>query len=154
MTNRPIIVGFFNPHSPDPIHALYPAPKNSAGYRLHRMVADVDAEVGKHYVHLFDRRNLYLSMPKVLSSVSHECAARVQIGSIAVGSTVVLLGHTVVRAFSDALSEPIKRTFFHPQVIDGVTWRTMPHPSGRCLSYNDPVFRRLAGMLLADLARE
>lgn len=154
MARRPIIIGLFNPHSADPLHALAPTPQGSSGYRLWSMVNEVDPAVGKLYRHVFDRRNLLTFDADVRKPVRHWLEAKRMIETFQEGDTVVTLGNEVCRAFSENLSSPIHRTPIHPQVIDGVTWRMLPHPSGRTLAYNDPVFRRLAGMLLVDLSRE
>jgi hypothetical protein len=36
----------------------------------------------------------------------------------------------------------------HPQERHGVTWRCIPHPSGRCRFYNEQTNRDLIGMML------
>lgn len=62
------------------------------------------------------------------------------------GSVVILLGREVQKAFA------IPRVLIHPQVRgNGVTYRQIPHPSGRCHFYNDPVNRSLVAMMLKEL---
>lgn len=63
------------------------------------------------------------------------------------GDRMVLLGDEVRRAFE------VERIFIHPQVRRGVEFRCVPHPSGRCLYYNNSLNRNLVGMMLEDLIR-
>lgn len=154
MANRPIIVGLYNPHSADLANALAPTPPGSSGHRLWSMLKDVDNEASKIYRHLFDRRNLVVLDGDVGKPRRYQDLAARMRRTFCPGDNVVLLGQEVCAAFSSNLSQPIARIPIHPQVIDEVIWRVLPHPSGRSLIYNDLVFRRLAGMLLSDLARE
>lgn len=126
---RPILLGIDNPYSKDVAHALLPHPKNCAGWRLWKMINDVSGMTKEEYAAKFDRRNLVDELP------------------IANGSVVVLLGEEVRQAFG------LKKLLIHPQVKNKVTYRQVPHPSGRCLFYNDPVMRRLVGIMLEDLCR-
>jgi hypothetical protein len=159
---RPIIVGFYNPYSFKEENALAPFPERSAGHRLWRMLADLPTIIlgsqafnaSTHpsvYMHLFDRRNLFTGYYPVGGHRTWNDAARRMLPSFPQGSTVVLLGHDVMEAFSTVMSERLERVLIHPQVVDGITWRWLLHPSGRSTHYNDPAFRVLAGMLLADL---
>jgi hypothetical protein len=38
-----------------------------------------------------------------------------------------------------------------PVVLDGVTYRQLPHPSGICRWYNDPTCAELAVLVLEEL---
>lgn len=65
--------------------------------------------------------------------------------------TVIILGNDVRRAMNSVLKTKIQKMLIHPQVVDGVTYRFVPHPSGRNLFYNDPTNRELIASLLEDL---
>lgn len=150
---RPTIVGLHNPHSADPEMALDPSV--ASGRRLWKMLDAFDPPAARVYRHAFSRRNLCPTAKETRSHSAMRRLAAEMVKEFVPGSIVVLLGDEVRLAFSRVLSEPIeKRLPIHPQVIDGVAWRVLPHPSGRTLAYNDPVFRSLAGMLLSDLTRE
>ena len=61
------------------------------------------------------------------------------------GRTVVLFGNEARDAFG------VPPTLVHPQEYGGVTWRQLPHPSGRCHWYNAPKNREVAALLLEEL---
>lgn len=157
---KPFLIGLSNPYSSDPAHALFPYPPRSAGHRLWRMLHELPehllttsqarhASVSKErYICAFERRNLTMvvnAKARHLTKMAH-----LHLERIPPGSQVVLLGHEVRRAFSAALRLEIRSELVHPQVIEGITWRWLPHPSGRVRLYNDPVLRMIAGMVLAD----
>lgn len=117
-------MGLDNPHSANPRCALHPRPKGASGSRLQKMSGLSESE----YLRRFDRRNVSThgtTLPE--------------------NATVVLLGDAVRQRFG------LKKLLILPQVKDGRTFRQIPHPSGRCLAYNDPVFRDLVGMMLRSL---
>ena len=157
---KPILVGLNNPYSADPVHALAPYPERSAGHRLWKMLGDVDSSRlsalafnASAYSHIyrdyFDRRNLFGARVPAAPAL-REVAAEKLVRGVPRGATVILLGAEVRACVGNVLSDKIKPILIHPQVIDGVTWRCLPHPSGRSTLYNDPVVRMLAGMVLAD----
>lgn len=109
--------------NPYPGEALYPDPVGCAGWRLWQMTG-----LSREAYLSIDRRNLDdLDLP------------------LKGGDTVVLLGDEVRRAFR------LPKLFLHPIVRDGVTYRQVPHPSGRCLFYNDPINQEIVGMLIRCL---
>lgn len=69
--------------------------------------------------------------------------------SIPEGSTVVVLGQGVRQFLRDAVRLP--RVLIHPVEFSGRTWRQIPHPSGLCRFYNDPVSREIVALLLEEL---
>lgn len=83
----------------------------------------------EEYEEAFDRRNLH----------THDG------DSVPEGAHVVLLGEGVRAHFG------IPKLLIFPQVVRGVTWRQIPHPSGRCLFYNDVVLREVVGQLLRSI---
>ena len=150
---KPILVGLSNPYSRFPEHALVPYPERSAGHRLYKMFEDVYAvkQCQPFYAASFDRRNLCSTQEQAEGlKRDHKVLAQEIAQTIPPGSTVILLGRDVLKAFTTE-ERPLKPTLIHPQVYDGITWRWLPHPSGRVTQYNDPVFRMLAGMTLADV---
>ena len=134
-----IIVGLNNPHSDDPKDALGIVPANSSGWRLWQ-ISGLDAY--DYLQHL--RLNLTImpsASPDYLAAVArkdfHEAFKKNKNVD-----HVIILGRTVQRAFG------LKPVLLHPQVVDGVEYRVIPHPSGRTLFYNDPVCRALVRSLL------
>lgn len=140
---RPVLLGMNNPISAEPRFALYPYPPGCTGYRLLRMLQTRRPEVGRReYLAAFDRRNLLSS----LSWDSVDAArAAVDLRGALTGRHVLLLGAGPRRALG------VPELLVHPQEIDGITWRQLPHPSGRCRWYNDEDCRALAATLLEDL---
>jgi hypothetical protein len=138
---KPIIIGIKNPHSSDPADALAPWPKNSSGYRLYSMLRDRAGVTEKQYLSRFDRWNLSDMDPGAPNTFIHH--------HIRTGATVLLLGDEVLRYFQPAIG--IERVLIHPQVSRHVQWRQIPHPSGLCRFYNDPLAREVVGMLLQDM---
>jgi hypothetical protein len=93
------------------------------------------------YMRLFDRRNLFASK----EDCPEEAVVRFK-SNIPDHAQVVLLGDVVRRTLQ------ISRLLVHPQTINGVTYRQIPHPSGLTRNYNDPMMRWLVGSLLLELA--
>lgn len=158
---KPLLIGLHNPYSERAADALAPFPDHSAGHRLWRTLADLRgsailsasalmAAVNKHaYMEAFDRRNLFVGPYPKTRLERHERAWRM-LRSIPDGACAIVLGVDVAQAFGTLLEEPLHKTLIHPQVRNGVTWRLLPHPSGRSTFYNDPITRTLVGMTLAD----
>lgn len=160
---KPILVGLVNPYSVYPANALAPYPERSAGHRLWKMLANVPVDDlricplalkasynRRDYMDAFDRRNLFIGeVPKRLAH--RQRGTRAFVDTVPLGATVIMLGTEVSDNISAVLTGTVSRLFIHPQVVDGVTWRLLPHPSGRSTVYNDPVIRTLAGLLLADV---
>jgi hypothetical protein len=150
---RPSIVGLHNPHSADPLDALNVVPLGATGHRLWKMINDVNPAASKHYLSAFDRFNLAGADWEAFDRDVLATRAAGIMADTDRGTTIVLLGSDVSRAFSRILSEPIRKVFLHPQAIDGRVWRLIPHPSGRTLFYNDEPTRLMVGMLLSNLIR-
>lgn len=161
--SKPILVGLLNPYSTLPNNALAPYPERSAGHRLWKTlqcVKSFDAHTGwsgfkasydrPYYMEALDRRNLFVDRVPYEPERRKNIAAKM-LKTFPQGVTVMLLGTEVLEAFSPILEEPLFKTLIHPQVRNGVTWRLLPHPSGRSRFYNDPATKALVGMLLADV---
>lgn len=143
---RPIIVAMNNPLSDDPAHALAPFPAGSAGHRLYRLLADrrPNGLLRRGYMQAFDRRNLVAG--KVWSMAGARDGARALLDELAgTRATVLVLGD------GPRLALGLPRIAIYPCQVGTVTFRQLPHPSGRCLWYNESAHRVLAGMLLEEL---
>lgn len=144
---RPVLVGMNNPVSSEPQHALFPYPPGCTGHRLLAMLQSrVPSVTRRQYLERFDRRNV-VSMQRFDAKTAKQGAIKLEQEFWGSGRTVVLLGADTVAAFGHP------RFLLHPQLIGGVTWRQIPHPSGRNLWYNDEVNRTLVASLLEDLFR-
>ncbi len=144
MTPRPWLIGESNPYGADPEMALYPDPPNSAGGRLCRAILGLTEA---QYLRSFERRNL-LSGSGAWSVYQAREAARRMMADIPSGTSVVLLGAKVWKAFMDAAhaedrlkargerGHPVL-SLFEPFATH-LGWTYLPHPSGRCLLWNEP----------------
>lgn len=133
-----------NPLSLDPEHALFPAPAGCTGHRIFRMLEEHNPGLLRaEYLRVFDRRNM-------LTAVKwNKGAARVAapgVWSRLVGRQVVILGSEPRLALGLPRAGEV-----YWREDDGVRWCSLPHPSGRCLWYNDRVNRLCAGLLLDEL---
>lgn len=141
---RPVIVGMNNPLSEDPRAALLPYPKKSAGWNLWRMAHDVCGVSRSEFRRSFEFVNL--------------CDARVwcpiaarrkydTIESAWEGRRVVLMGAAVLGVLH--LQRPSSGLIWQSRA--GYRWCSLPHPSGLCREYNNPIVRRVAGLRLEEL---
>lgn len=128
---KPVLIGTKNPYDGPP---LAPDPAGCSGWRLWKMLESRSGARAEDYVSAFIRTNL-----QELDSNSDMKAM------FEPGSTVVLLGDQVRKFFN------LPKLLIHPQVRDGISYRQIPHPSGRCRFYNDPIAREVVAILLADL---
>lgn len=136
-----VIVGMNNPLSMRPELALWPDPAGCTGWHLWRMLHRRCGASKRDYVRAFDRTNL------VIGPWSSS-AARERAGVMAKelrGRTAIVLGLEVARAFR------LPRLLIHPQEIDGVVWRQVPHPSGRNHWYNNADNRAMVELLLEEM---
>ena len=138
---RTVLIGMNNPLSRNPEHALWPAPPNCAGWRLWKMLDDRVPTDPLDYTSGFERINLCgkahwdrTAARRRAAKMLHELQGR----------TVIVLGAAVRDAFR------LPPVLVKPVVDRGVTWRQLPHPSGRCRWYNDPRHRKIAGLLLEE----
>lgn len=146
-STKPILIGINNPVSSQPGHELYPWPPGCTGDRIFEMLRSRVPEVTRHeYLDRFERRNL-VPHKVVSKKIARENAAKIECELFGTGRNVVLFGADVAGAFGHP------RLLLHPQVIGGVTWRQVPHPSGRNLWFNTPTNRDLVAMLLEELYR-
>ncbi len=137
-------MGMNNPVSTLPGYELYPLPEGCSGHRLWRMLSERTGATMRQYRDTFDRTNLVRGQDydgTRARARAHELTIALENS----GRTVVLLGQAVRAAFGHP------RLLVHPQEIGGCTWRQVPHPSGRCLWYNDAENRKVVAMLLEEL---
>jgi len=128
---KPLLVGESNPYGSDPRYALYPAPENSAGGRLCRLVMGLGI---RDYISRFDRANLCAGPWRIREARARalELLAERKVGAF------VLLGAKVQSAFGFTFAE---------NVVDDSGPRTfvfLPHPSGLSRSWNVPGAYELA----------
>jgi hypothetical protein len=142
---RPVLLGMNNPVSSDPAHALFPYPPGCTGWNLLEMLRERVPDITRsRYLRVFDRRNL------VDGKTWSRTAARERgmwMQNALRGREVVVLGEDVRRVIG------LDKLLIEPQVKNGITWRQIPHPSGRNLWYNDPQNRMLVAVLLEQLYR-
>lgn len=135
---KPILVGELNPHGLDPRTALFPRPKNGAGYRLcHNVLGLHEAD----YLRSFERINLCTGKWDAAEAMSRE----MEIAN-SPKTTLVLLGKKVAAAFgfSGGTSFRIEGVYDHAAVL-------LPHPSGLCRVWNDLLSVRAARALLTEV---
>lgn len=170
---KPILVGMNNPISIKAGHELYPLPEGCAGHRLYKMLQQRTGATMRQYVDSFERRNL------VCATQYERLAARARAYEMVSelrdsGRTVVLLGNSVRGAFdwviknercrycgngpcencmNTGLNDPngLPPLLVHPQIIGGVVYRQIPHPSGRNLWYNEPKNVKVVELLMEEL---
>lgn len=132
-----------NPLNSDPRYALFPAPTGSTGYRIWEMLHSKDPSIfRKDYIDGFERVNLVDD--RVWNSFVAESNAS-RLPSRYAGRTIVVFGEECRRAIG------LPKMLIHPVEQHGVTWRQLPHPSGRNLWFNDPECYDLAASLLHEL---
>lgn len=143
---KPILCGMNNPVSNDPEHSLWPQPPGCAGHRLAKMLCDVSMIGRGAYIKGFDRRNLLVG--RWVPTAAREAAQlfeHEQTEAEEKPAAVVLLGNDVRDAFRHA------PRLVHGYRRGGVTYRQVPHPSGRNPWYNDPDHRLVVGLMLEEL---
>lgn len=136
MKRKLLLVGEANPLSRDRAKALWPYP-GSAGGRFAAMLG-LDPDT---YLRHFERVNLYVRPPKRWNRKK----ARERAWAITVkyrGYDVFLLGQRVADAF--LMTKRHFSLWKRYPYFGGSRWHTymlLPHPSGRCRTWNDPATR-------------
>lgn len=146
MSMKPLLVGEDNPYGKDPRYALFPHPKNSAGYRLARLVLAMPSRGA--YLEGFDRINL-------CAQKWTAAAARTTVISVMSSDydRVVLLGVKVAKAFGFVDRKPFQIDRVKSVSSTGVWFERkyilLPHPSGLCRVWNEPqAFERARAVLV------
>jgi hypothetical protein len=125
-----ILVGELNPYGSDPKYALYPQPPNSAGGRLCEKILGMRR---RDYVAL-DRVNLctgHWSMPAARAHATKLREGRAE------DPIFVLLGRKVATAFGLPGEDFFTCGWWGSLFEREARWLLLPHPSGRCLVWND-----------------
>lgn len=145
MSDLPVVIlGMNNPHSARPDTALLPWPRGCAGHRLWSMVRDVCGVSRAEYCRLTDRRNLL----DARTWDYRAAAERVEDAWRTLeGRRVIFLGATVRALMWRPATAPASWTL---DTARNVTWSWLPHPSGLCREYNDPIVRLAAGMHIEE----
>jgi len=143
---RPILLGMNNPQSAEPSMALWPDPPGCAGHRLW-----VISGMGRtEWLEMFERRNL-LDSTRWVQAEGEKSADRMR-GELR-DRVVVMCGVDVARCV-----EGLPRGLFcwHRPMSGGVEgqgwWARIPHPSGKCRDWNDPIVVECARIFLEELA--
>lgn len=160
----PVLVGMNNPYSDDPKFDLYPAPNHSAGGRLFSILFDAATRYPRARVlgqrvaierDLFLTRNSYrtaFDRVNVLHarkwSVGLARVAAADLKQVLRGRTVVVVGVKTLEVLG--LARPSDWCVWSDDTL-WATYALIPHPSGLCREYNDPVLYRRVGDLLLDL---
>lgn len=140
--DRLVVVGMCNPQGSRP---LWTEPPGCAGHRLWQMASARTRITQEQWLGMTDRRNLCAG--KVWSrSEAQETARRWR--DELLGRTVVMLGMDVILAMRDERTMRLWEPFEWWTDRD---WVEIPHSSGLCREYNNPVTRAAAEILLADL---
>jgi len=119
------IVGELNPYGARPEYALYPDPPGCAGHRLMKILGLSEEE----YLAL---GRVNLCVRKWSGLAARNAAVQLFFGA-GEGDAFVMLGRKVAAAFY-VTGDPLPP--FSVCTIHGVTFASLPHPSGRCRAWN------------------
>lgn len=122
---KPMLVGENNPYGDDDYFSLYPRPQGSAGWRLCHLILGMYAH---DYLEVFDRTNLVAG--RWSASQARRSAALILSSP---KQKLILCGSKVSAAFG---------VEFHPfasSESEGCSLLVLPHPSGLCRLWNDPM---------------
>lgn len=120
---KPVLVGELNPHGADPRLALFPRPRNGAGYRLCSKIMGLSEA---SYLRSFERVNLCTG--RWNEDEANERAFELKRRG---RSTLVLLGRKVAGAFGLGNQPQFFADFIDSRLVVGI-----PHPSGLCRVWN------------------
>lgn len=136
------LIGENNPYGGDPYFALYPEPSNSAGGRLCRVILGMYPAA---YLRTFKRMNL-LQRPKWSAPAARDAAAKF-IAETAAEDRFILFGRKVFEGFRDQITV----SEWAPFKSRG-RFLLLPHPSGLCRMWGEPLAVRTARAAVADFA--
>lgn len=138
---KPVLLGMNNPNSEYPEFALYPDPPRCAGWNLWQLTGLTK----EGYLDSFERMNLMSG--RIWSPEDARKGADVLREQLA-GRTVVMLGEDVARLMWLGIRDPSYTWRSKPE---GGWWAKIPHPSGRCRHWNDPLEREMARIFFREL---
>lgn len=130
----PLLVGELNLLSNDPNHALFPYPTNGSGGRLAMILGLTPTQ----YMNMFDRVNLCTGRWSLAK-------ARIRVCEVVAGREVIVLLGSKVTAACGYRYEPF-RVYYAPSAKIVV----LPHPSGLCRVWNDPLAEHRARVALVN----
>ncbi len=155
-----LLVGEDNPQSADPVHQLFPYPTGCAGERLCNLI------LGMHTTH--DYRAIWRTNLCSPSWDSKEAITRAYVlmgderRQLHLGEgrvmqepipwrTIIMLGRKVAKIFQHVTGhlDP-----FESSQAKGLTFLSLPHPSGLCREWNDPEAIRRTRRVLRELEPE
>lgn len=149
MEKRPVLVGLDNPLSDDPELALFTHPEGGTGYRLWRMMQEVDYDFTEWmYLRGFERRNL--SPHPCTRSVATKQRLWERLERELQLRKIVLLG-AEVRDAAGIPDSPAMSFSKSPSRRSEVAW--VPHPSGRNRFYSVAANRITVGRFLLSLVQ-
>jgi hypothetical protein len=139
---KPLLVGEQNPYGSDDYYALWPDPKGCAGWRLCHRILGLET---RKYLRTFDRTNL-CDGPWTLDEAR---AKATRIAGKRQGP-LILLGAKVCQAFNLPFAPfSVQTSFLGP---DRAIYM-LPHPSGRCRTWNEAGSVEKARDLLKEFLR-
>ncbi len=141
---KTLIVGMNNPNSGRADTALLPYPRNSAGWRLWKMCHDVSNVSRYTYRQSFEFVNLCDGQVWDVGAARAKYEA---LESAWAGRRVVLCGLAVLGVLR--LARPPAGLLWARTARD-LTWCYVPHPSGLCREYNNPLVRLCVGLRLEE----
>jgi len=142
-----ILIGEDNPWGADPEFALYCYPPGCAGYRLRRILGLPQHQyLGLHRTNLCDGDwSKERAKQRALELLSPQSPWRV----------MVLLGRKVTDTFERIALSNEKLVPFSMRASSGMTFVSLPHPSGRnAAAWSNPKARDRAREILRELAPE
>lgn len=156
---KPVLIAMNNPQSPyNRDHVLYPYPEGCAGHRLWRMLDEAahGPEYGfaitkRQYLERFDRHNLLYA--REWSAADARRAADDLLPALR-GRVAAILGTRTLKALCLVRPGGGNSWFTWARNRElNLDYVLLPHPSGRCREYNDPMNRSIAGKTLLYMYR-
>lgn len=134
-----VLVGEMNPYGSDPRYALFCKPDRSAGGRLQRLILEMSPA---DYLRDTIRYNLCEGKWSIVKA--REEASRIK--SHHSEDVIVILGRAVAGAFGLSDCKPFS--------VNG-NFVIIPHPSGRCLTWNEEgAFKRARDLIQSAIQGE
>lgn len=147
MSGRILLVGEDNPYGSDPEFALYCYPPGCAGYRLRRILG-----LPQHQYLALHRKNL---CDTAWSRANARARAMELRSPEAPWRVMVLLGRKVAETFERIALDGVPLVAFSTKTCClGMTFVSLPHPSGRNLVWNQPWAPTRAREILREVAPE
>ena len=144
---RPILLGMNNPVYPD--RPLWHEPAGCTGARVLALLRSKRPDVtDKQYLQAFDRRNLLYAAEWDADKAAVAADTLVR-GLEDTGRRVLVLGETVRKLVGLPQRARLCEVRWR-----GCSWRSVPHPSGRCRWYNEAFAREVVSLILQEMYEE